>query len=655
MQSLIPVINKLQDVFSKAGIMNKFSLPQIVVVGSQSAGKSSVLEHVVGKDFLPRGANMVTKRPLIIQCVKSETSKEYATFQHTGEKKFYDFEKVKKEIQDETDRTCPGNSISPDPIRLRIFSPNVVDLTLVDLPGVVKVSTHSQKSDIVEKIREMVYTFIRPENALILAISAANVDLANSDALSMAKEVDPKGERTVGIITKIDIMDRGTDCMDVLTGKVYPLKLGYIGIVNRCQEDINKGVTVKESLKKENEFFKNHPKYGSIAHRMGTEYMVGNLHQLLVNHIKKNMPSLKNLIKDNLRKSQERYNQIKPEDDDPNTTALKLITLFVKAFESSINGTNANMTLNELQGGAKIFNYFQEIFRPSIDKQDILSKIKDIDILTAIKNASGIRPCLYVPQTAFENLISKQVKSFESICHECVDKIYDEMKDIIDKIANDNIQKYPKFKEMVIIRSTDLMNACLSRTHDMVQDLIEIEADYVNTSHPDFDSNKVLQEADDIVLKEVPKENKNQGRPQPTQPQHQQQRAPTQQKKSNFINNNPRPVQQQQPTESIGQITIDHNNQREMREIQLIRNLCKDYLVIVRKTIKDLVPKTIVHLLVFKTRGELNSYLLSNFLNKQETEELFEEDPAIVNERKMLKENIKALEEALKIISTSFI
>jgi len=63
-----------------------------------------------------------------------------------------------------------------------------------------------------------------------LALSPANADLANSDSLKMAREVDPQGERTIGVLTKIDLMDEGTNAIDLLNGSVYPLKLGYYGV-----------------------------------------------------------------------------------------------------------------------------------------------------------------------------------------------------------------------------------------------------------------------------------------------------------------------------------------------------------------------------------------------------------------------------------------
>jgi len=80
--------------------------------------------------------------------------------------------------------------------------------------------------------------YITPRTAIIMAVCSANVDLANSDALKLARKVDPMGERTIGVITKIDLMDEGTNAIDLLSGKIYPLKLGYVGVVCRSQKDI---------------------------------------------------------------------------------------------------------------------------------------------------------------------------------------------------------------------------------------------------------------------------------------------------------------------------------------------------------------------------------------------------------------------------------
>eukprot|EP01036_Dinobryon_divergens_P030737 gene30737-40027_t len=226
MDQLIPVVNRLQDVFAAIG-QQTLNLPQIVVVGSQSAGKSSVLENIVGRDFLPRGIGIVTRRPLVLQLysitadseivVDKSKGEEWGEFLHLPGQRFYDFAEINAEIARETDRVTGRNKgISNKTINLKIFSPHVLNLTLVDLPGITKVPTGDQPEDVEEQIRRMCLEFIANPNAIILAVTAANQDLANSDGLKMARSVDVDGERTIGVLTKVDIMDHGTDCCDIL-------------------------------------------------------------------------------------------------------------------------------------------------------------------------------------------------------------------------------------------------------------------------------------------------------------------------------------------------------------------------------------------------------------------------------------------------------
>lgn len=172
----------------------------------------------------------------------------------------------------------------------------VLNLTLVDLPGITKVPIGDQPSDIEHLIRAMIMRFISSPRAIILAVTAANTDLANSDALKLAREVDPDcetltlsaitsglicmmytGDRTLGVVTKIDLMDRGTNALDILLGKVIPLKLGFIGVINRSQEDINNKKKIHESVTAETNFFQKHPAYRSISSRLGTSFLAKSL------------------------------------------------------------------------------------------------------------------------------------------------------------------------------------------------------------------------------------------------------------------------------------------------------------------------------------------------------------------------------------------
>ncbi|CAN0475810.1 unnamed protein product, partial [Ectocarpus sp. 8 AP-2014] len=108
------------------------------------------------------------------------------------------------------------------------------------------VATGDQPADIEEQIRGMCLQYIKNPNAIILSVTSANTDLANSDALKMAREVDPKGDRTVGVLTKIDLMDpAGTDAGDMLDNRIIPLKRGFVGVINRGQKDIDDGVSIR--------------------------------------------------------------------------------------------------------------------------------------------------------------------------------------------------------------------------------------------------------------------------------------------------------------------------------------------------------------------------------------------------------------------------
>ena len=214
-------MNKLQDIFSQMGF-SSIDLPQICVVGAQSSGKSSVLESLVGKDFLPRGSGICTRRPLILQLNNTPGTAEWGEFTHKPGQKFEDFLDIMKEIEDDTAKIAGGNKgISDQPINLKVFSPHVLNLTLVDLPGLIKVPVGDQPPDIARQCEKLVTKFAEKESCIILAVTPANQDVATSDALQFAKKMDPKGKRTVGIITKIDLMDKGTDCSEVLMGKVH--------------------------------------------------------------------------------------------------------------------------------------------------------------------------------------------------------------------------------------------------------------------------------------------------------------------------------------------------------------------------------------------------------------------------------------------------
>ena len=135
---------------------------------------------------------------------------EWAQFLHTKNRVYTDPDEIRKEIERETDRMAGDNKgICPDPISLKFFSTKVLSLTMVDLPGMTKVPVGDQPEDIEAQIRSLIYKYISNPNSIILALSAANADIATSESIKIARDVDPDGRRTLAVITKLDLMDAG--------------------------------------------------------------------------------------------------------------------------------------------------------------------------------------------------------------------------------------------------------------------------------------------------------------------------------------------------------------------------------------------------------------------------------------------------------------
>lgn len=490
MERLIPIINQLQDAFSSLGTSISIDLPQIAVVGSQSAGKSSVLENFVGRDFLPRGSGIVTRRPLVLQLLYTKHG-EYAEFLHAKGKKFTDFEQVRMEIEAETDRMTGSNKgISSIPINLRVYSPHVLNLTLVDLPGITKIAVGDQPVDIEQQIRNMIFEFIGKDNCLILAVSPANTDLANSDALKLAREADPSGKRTIGVITKLDLMDEGTHAGDILENRTLPLRRGYVGVVNRSQKDIDGRKDIKAALMAERQFFLAHNAYRHMADRMGTSFLQKTLNAQLTSHIKDTLPALRNKLQTQLismEKEVAEYKNFSPDDPSKKTKALLTILQDVsKDWEKAISGADsAEVSTKELSGGAKINRIFTERFPFELVKMEFDEKELRREITYAIKNTHGIRSGLFTPDIAFEVIVKKQVEKLKTPAIKCVDLVITELSNLIHKLT-DKMARYPRLREV----TESIINGQLREREQICKDQLfiytDIQLSYINTNHEDF-------------------------------------------------------------------------------------------------------------------------------------------------------------------------
>uniref|UniRef100_A0A8C1TU54 dynamin GTPase n=1 Tax=Cyprinus carpio TaxID=7962 RepID=A0A8C1TU54_CYPCA len=685
MEELIPLINKLQDAFSSIGQSCHLELPQIAVVGGQSAGKSSVLENFVGRDFLPRGSGIVTRRPLILQLVNSKA--EYAEFLHCKGRKFVDFDEVRLEIEAETDRLTGSNKgISPVPINLRVYSPNVLNLTLIDLPGMTKVAVGDQPVDIEYQIRDMLLQFISKESCLILAVTPANTDLANSDALKISKEMDPQGLRTIGVITKLDLMDEGTDARDILENKLLPLRRGYIGVVNRSQKDIDGRKDIKAALAAERKFFLSHPAYRHMAERMGTPYLQKTLNQQLTNHIRDTLPALRSKLQSqllSLEKEVDEYKNFKPDDPARKTKALlQMVQQFGVDFEKRIEGSGDQVDTLELSGGARINRIFHERFPFELVKMEFDEKELRREISYAIKNIQG----------------SRQEKK--------------------------TLNSYPLLREETERIVTTYIRERESKTKDQVMLLIDIELSYINTNHEDFIGFANAQQRSAAVSKKRAMPNQVIRRGWLTinisimkggskdywfiltaeslswykdeEEKEKKFMLPLDNLKlrdaeKGFMSTKPTfaifNTEQRNVYKDLRQIELACDSQEEVdswkasflragvypekdqpeneegvpadslsmdpqleRQVETIRNLVDSYIGIVNKSIRDLMPKTIMHLMINSAKEFIYSELLAYLYSSGDQSSLMEESAEQAQRRDEMLRMYHALKEALHII-----
>ncbi|KAF7882662.1 uncharacterized protein EAF02_006025 [Botrytis sinoallii] len=681
---LYNIVNKLQDVFTTVGVQNPIDLPQIAVVGSQSSGKSSVLENIVGRDFLPRGTGIVTRRPLILQLInrpapaksngvkdseelaaggdKEANADEWGEFLHIPGQKFHDFNKIREEIVKETEAKTGRNAgLSPAPINLRIYSPNVLTLTLVDLPGLTKVPVGDQPRDIERQIKEMVLKQISKPNAIILAVTGANTDLANSDGLKLAREVDPEGQRTIGVLTKVDLMDDGTDVVDILAGRIIPLRLGYVPVVNRGQRDIDNKKQITAALENEKNFFENHRAYKNKSTYCGTPYLARKLNLILMMHIKQTLPDIKARIQTSLQKYTAELAGLGDSMlGNSANIVLNIITEFTNEWRTVLEGNNQELSSIELSGGARISFVFHELYSNGVKAVDPFDQVKDIDIRTILYNSSGSSPALFVGTTAFELIVKQQIKRLEEPSLKCASLVYDELVRILNQLlAKQLFRRYPQLKEKFHAVVIAFFKKAMDPANKLVKDLVAMESCYINTGHPDFLNGHramaIVSERHN-ASKPVQVDPKS-GKPIPSTPARTA--SPTldgmgeqnggffgsffasKNKKKMAAMEAPPPILKASGTLS----------EREGTEVEIIKLLINSYYNIVKRTMIDMVPKAIMLNLVQYTKDEMQRELLENMYRTDTLDDLLKESDYTVRRRKECQQMVESLSKASEIVS----
>ncbi|CDP18852.1 unnamed protein product [Coffea canephora] len=711
--SVIPIVNKLQDIFASLGKdqheqLSKLKLPQVAVVGGQSSGKSSVLEALVRRDFLPRGCDICTRCPLVLQLENrpalpgdEDDGLEWGEFRHLPGRKFYDFSEICREIQVETEREAGLNKgVSDKEIRLKVSSPNVLNITLVDLPGITKVPVGDQPNDIEARIREIINSYIRQETCIILAVTPANSDLATSDALKMAREVDPAGSRTIGVITKLDIMDRGTDARKFLLGTIIPLRLGYVGVINRSQEDINKNRSIASALAYEEQFFRDNPVYNGLKNSCGIQHLARKLNQVLEQHIRVVLPNLRKELNNQfvtVAKELHALGEVMETKTEQGAILLNILTKYCEAFSAMVDGKSENLSTTELSGGARIHYIFQSIFVKSLEEIDPCDEVTDANIRIAIQNATGPRNALFVPEVPFEILVRRQISRLLDPSLQCLQCVYEELIKMSHDCEPEEVKRFPRLRRQLEDVTLKFLDDGSKPAERMITNMIEMEMGYINSSHPNFIGGKRALE---IAMEHVrASQDGRDVQRNASEMGQMSQSNPSQSDIGAFPNQAGQPQSNGERTASIGNSTTrtwgissifgsrstsgETSSSREpgktmhdinqapsiihlteppsllrplergteyQTEIIVMKLLLQSYYDIVRKNVQDLVPKAIMHFLVNDIRRDLLGIFIKKLYRESLFEELLQEHDDDVMKRKQTGEMFLILQQAIQTL-----
>lgn len=606
-REILNIGNVLNSIFVNR---TDIEIPRLVVVGSQSSGKSSILNSILGMDILPTGSNMVTRGPLQLELIQTKKDVK-ACFGEYIESNWVNLNEIPITYPDPTAEQkieiCSmikqltnqyagdGMNITESPIYLRIYSPDIPNLSMVDLPGLTMVACtdKGQPKDIKDRIRNLVGKYINNKESIIMAVMPARTDIEADIALDLIKEHDPRCERTVGILTKLDLMNEGTDITDLLENKIskdLQLGYGYYGIKNRNKVQMD-NMTVLEGLKAEQDFFNEHPIYSNKRYKdnIGIPALCRNLSDVLVRALKKSLPGILEKIDRDLESNKSQLDKLGTPIPDEDTlksafihkTIAKLTRNFISILEDrgKIINTGRNIKQHFIDFRTKITNL--EPFRKD--------KCSDNYILDAISNCEGNHmsfpsPPVEVLEQLMKDPIKRPIFLMNEIAQKTSQKIMNELQELIDNLLEElSINRFPEFNKL-------LSKTCIN----------QVFLPYLGETYKQIETELLSQE--------------------------------------NYIW-----TEDIQFNEALGESNSN--------SVEIMRNLANNYFRSTIYILQDTIPKKIMYTLVYQSQKDIGTKMYESVKETQMTELLLEE-PDIHEKRSNLKSVIADLNNAKNLIES---
>lgn len=512
---ILKISNALHGIFASAKAsaqdMKLPELPQIVVIGGQSSGKSSLLNGIMSADILPLGEQMVTRCPLHLQLVNSSEGMkaEFGEYQHGGvwnpevtlplsdpNPTPAEIRAIRDQIDLRTEERA-GNqkAISSTPIFLKIHSPYVPDLSLVDLPGLTMtaLTDQGQPADIREQIQKMLSHYAGQDRSIILAVVPARADLEADMALHFVRQHDQKGGRTLGVMTKIDLMNQGTDVAAYLSNaipKALQLKYGYFLAKNRSTREVNAGMTVQDGYAAESAFFESHPVYSKCAplKRTGVPSLANYLSGILVDQLKQHLPSIMREVDELAAKADANLAAMGtavPSDSAARSHLVHVtIAELCREFSSCLEERRAHV-----KTGRHIKDHFIEA-RGKIAELDAfnMEAFSDAYITEGIRDCEGNHlsfpiPPVEVLETLLKDPKKRPMQTLLVPARECVLAVHDELVALVDTLLEkEHVARFPGLVAKIKHEANvNVLRKCCDEAMTQVERLVTMEESYIYT------------------------------------------------------------------------------------------------------------------------------------------------------------------------------
>ncbi|KAK2880991.1 hypothetical protein Q8A67_018259 [Cirrhinus molitorella] len=496
-KKVLPCID-LVDSLRSLGLEKDLNLPAIAVIGDQSSGKSSVLEALSGV-ALPRGPGIVTRCPLVLKLRKIKNDKIWHGLlsykDHTTPLK--DPAEIENAVlYAQRVLAGDGEGISHEMITLEIQSCTVPDLTLIDLPGIARVATANQPKDIDKQIKDLIKKYIERQETISLVVVPANIDIATTEALQMASNVDSTGERTLGILTKPDLVDKGMEETVVRTvnNEVIKLTKGYMIVKCRGQNDINDKLDLAKALENERKFFEEHPHFSSLLEeeKATIPCLAGRLTKELCEHIIKTLPDLQKQLDVKLEKTYvalEALGDAVPLDE---YEKIKFLVMKIRQFNDALENVKRveeDVKKPHIRVFSKIREEFQSWKNGMFAKTNKTEDTLRVEVAEYVRTHRGKELPGFSNYKTFESIVKEYIEDLEEPALKMLKDVTGIVRSSVDHIVNTHFNSLP-----------DLVRAASEQTDGILDKEFQKAEEKI---HSQFEMEKIVYSQDDLYSNQL--------------------------------------------------------------------------------------------------------------------------------------------------------